>query len=158
MIACYTTCHARLVLYEYLRKLDRRVLNFDTDSVIFTERPGEWSPVIGDYLGDMTDEVEHLYREAPRTTPSRYAPDPRTFARQFAKSRINSSNERDVSFERLKTMVTEEATPLVVRYDKRISRVVPRPEKKTFRIVYTKRRRVENYDTLPYGYKHQRMR
>ncbi|KAG8238191.1 hypothetical protein J437_LFUL014067 [Ladona fulva] len=58
MIACYTTCHARLVLYDYLRKLDRRVLYFDTDSVIFTECPGEWSPAIGDYLGDMTDEVE----------------------------------------------------------------------------------------------------
>ncbi|KAG8234466.1 hypothetical protein J437_LFUL011865 [Ladona fulva] len=71
---------------------------------------------------------------------------------------INFSNEKDVSFERLKTMVTEEAPPFVVRHDKRIDRVVPfkivsLPEKKTFRIVYTKRRCVENYDTLPYGYK-----
>ncbi|KAG8230771.1 hypothetical protein J437_LFUL017825 [Ladona fulva] len=48
LIAAYTTCYAILVLYDYLRRLDRRVLYFDTDSVIFTERPGEFSPSVGD--------------------------------------------------------------------------------------------------------------
>ena len=28
------------------------------DSVIYIERLGEWNPEMGDYLGDMTDELD----------------------------------------------------------------------------------------------------
>lgn len=35
VLAAYTTAQARLRLYEYIEKLGRRVLYFDTDSVIF---------------------------------------------------------------------------------------------------------------------------
>ena len=35
-VACFTTCHARLKLYEELERLDQRVVYFDTDSIIFT--------------------------------------------------------------------------------------------------------------------------
>ena len=54
----YTTCQARLKLYEILDKLDRRVLYYDTDSVIYISREGQWEPEIGDYLGELTDELE----------------------------------------------------------------------------------------------------
>ena len=40
-IACFTTCHARLKLYEQLNKLKERVLYFDRDSVIFKTSPGQ---------------------------------------------------------------------------------------------------------------------
>jgi hypothetical protein len=29
----------------------------DTDSVVYTSRPGEWKPELGDYQRDLTDEV-----------------------------------------------------------------------------------------------------
>ena len=59
-IAAYTTAGARLELYNYLEKLGRRVLYYDTDSVIFTHKEGEWLPQVGDFLGNMTDEMtEH---------------------------------------------------------------------------------------------------
>ncbi|XP_046387449.1 uncharacterized protein LOC124157026 [Ischnura elegans] len=49
VLACYTTAHARLELYKYLEHLNRRTIYHDTDSCIYTQKPGEWTPPIGDY-------------------------------------------------------------------------------------------------------------
>ncbi|KAJ8019010.1 putative DNA polymerase [Holothuria leucospilota] len=57
VIAAFTTCHARLRLYDLIDQLNDRVLYFDTDSVIYIARPGEWDPPTGDYLGDLTNEI-----------------------------------------------------------------------------------------------------
>ena len=59
--AAYTTAHARLKLYSYIKRLDERVLYFDTDSVVYVHREGSWSPPVGNFLGDMTDELEKPY-------------------------------------------------------------------------------------------------
>jgi hypothetical protein len=56
-VAANTTAQARLKLYSYLEQLGPRALYADTDSVVYTSRPGEWKPELGDYLGDLTDEV-----------------------------------------------------------------------------------------------------
>ena len=55
-VAAFTTCHARLKLYESLDTLQQQVLYYDTDSVVYKWRPGQPSNAIGDFLGDMTDE------------------------------------------------------------------------------------------------------
>ncbi|XP_060558044.1 uncharacterized protein LOC132718360 [Ruditapes philippinarum] len=57
VVAAYTTAQARLKLYSYLQPLVERVLHCDTDSVVFTSAQGEWDPPLGDFLGDLTDEV-----------------------------------------------------------------------------------------------------
>ena len=57
-MACFTTCWARLRLYEALELLGNRVLYFDTDSVIYLEQPGQPNPVLGDYLGDFTSDMD----------------------------------------------------------------------------------------------------
>ena len=57
IIAAFTTAHARLKLYSYLEKLQRQVLYFDTDSVIFKYSDGMFCPPVGDYLGDLTSEL-----------------------------------------------------------------------------------------------------
>ena len=56
-IAAFTTCHARLKLYSYLEELQQRVLYFDTDSVIYTTKPEQPRIPLGDYLGEMTNEL-----------------------------------------------------------------------------------------------------
>lgn len=58
-IAAFTTAQARLKLYEYLEKLDRRVLYYDTDSCIYTSSgdPDEYEPRTDNFLGEMTDEL-----------------------------------------------------------------------------------------------------
>jgi hypothetical protein len=59
VIAAYTTAQARLKLYSYLEQLGPRALYADTVSVVYTSRQGEWKPELGDYLGDLTDEVPY---------------------------------------------------------------------------------------------------
>ena len=55
VIAAFITAHARLKLYSVLEQLDHRVLYFDTYSVIYVLKDGEWEPPTGSYFGDWTD-------------------------------------------------------------------------------------------------------
>ena len=57
-VACFTTCWARLRLYETLELLGESVLYYDTDSIIYLEEPGQPTPVLGDYLGEFTSELD----------------------------------------------------------------------------------------------------
>lgn len=79
VIAAYTTAQARLKLYSYIEQLQERVLYFDTDSIIYIDRPSDtYHPPIGNFLGnsilsitfkkftcfalgEMTDELEKDY-------------------------------------------------------------------------------------------------
>ena len=56
-IAAFTTCWARLKLYSYLQELGDRVLYYDTDSVIYHWKEDQTKLEIGDYLGDLKDEL-----------------------------------------------------------------------------------------------------
>ena len=56
-MACFTTCWARLKLYDALDILQERVLYKDTDSVVFLSAQGMPEPPLGDYLGDFKDEL-----------------------------------------------------------------------------------------------------
>ncbi|KAJ8032374.1 putative DNA polymerase [Holothuria leucospilota] len=67
-IAAYTTAQARLKLYSYLECLDDRVLYFDTDSIIYVSRVGTYDPPLGNFLGDMTDELTKPFGEGSYIT------------------------------------------------------------------------------------------
>ena len=56
-VAAFTTCYARLRLYEALEPLGERVLYYDTDSVIFLQDQGQPNPDLGPYLGQFTTEL-----------------------------------------------------------------------------------------------------
>ncbi|CAB4028237.1 Hypothetical predicted protein, partial [Paramuricea clavata] len=47
--------------YGVLEQLNRRVLYFDTDSVIYVSKEDEWEPPTGSYLGQLTDELDGGY-------------------------------------------------------------------------------------------------
>ena len=55
-IACFTTSHARLMLYDKLDYLNKKVLYFDTDSIIYVD-DGTKTVKTGDMLGELTDEL-----------------------------------------------------------------------------------------------------
>ena len=57
-VARFTTCHARLKLFEELERLDQRVVYFDTDSIIFTQDDGQYQLPLGKYLGEFKDELK----------------------------------------------------------------------------------------------------
>ena len=57
-IAAFTTSYARIKLYQSLDTLERQVLYYDTDSVVYRWLDGQPYIATGDYLGDMKDELE----------------------------------------------------------------------------------------------------
>lgn len=59
-IACFTTCWARLKLYQDgLAKLEpKQTLYFDTDSLIYRWKPDQSELPLGDYLGQFTNEID----------------------------------------------------------------------------------------------------
>ena len=60
-VAAYVTIEARFKLYEYKSKLRKSVLYCDTDSVVYIQNEDEHSKVVtGDYVGDLTDELEEF--------------------------------------------------------------------------------------------------
>lgn len=63
VVAAYTTALARLHLYGYLDRLQNRCLYYDTDSVIYTCAANEEPLPLGDYLGDLTDELSAFGRD-----------------------------------------------------------------------------------------------
>jgi butyrate kinase len=64
VVTAYTTAMARLELYKHLEQLGERVLYYDTDSVIFVSSENDWEPPVGDFLGDLTDEMVDYGPEA----------------------------------------------------------------------------------------------
>ena len=57
-LATFTTCWARLELYNVLEKVGHRVLYYDTDSIIYVSKPDCYDPPLGDYLGQLTNELK----------------------------------------------------------------------------------------------------
>ena len=56
-VAAFIMAHARLHLYKAVEKLNEHVLYMDTDSMVFTQQPGQWRPQLGNFLGKWTNEV-----------------------------------------------------------------------------------------------------
>ncbi len=56
-VAAFTTIWAHLKHYKIIEKLGERVLYFDTDSCVLLEQDEDWSPPLGSYLGDLTNEI-----------------------------------------------------------------------------------------------------
>ena len=166
VIAAFTTAHARLKLYSVLEQLDRRVLYFDTDSVIYVSKDGEWEPPTGSYLGELTDELEggHITTFVSGG-PKNYAYETNT-SKTVCKVRgitLNYRTVQKVNFNVMCDMIclralsdlTDTITvniPFKIARNKNDKNVATRREDKDYRIVYSKRVIVNNFDTLPYGF------
>ena len=74
-IAAFTTAHARLHLYKDLEKLGERALYCDTDSIVFTHQAGQYTPQLGNFLGEWTNEIAPGERMVEFTTcgPKNYS-------------------------------------------------------------------------------------
>ena len=177
-IAAYTTAQARLKLYSFLERLGERVLYYDTDSIIYLSREGsaEYEPPLGDYLGDLTDELAKDYGAGSYITEFASG-GPKNYGYTVFSSRnntevstckvrgitLNFRNTRIVNYGTLREMVKahgldgDSDTKKVVHDPHRIARVkfgqvITRQERKDYRLVYTKRVILDDFKTLPYGY------
>jgi hypothetical protein len=110
-LATFTTCWARLKLHSVLEPLNRRVLYYDTDSVIYVSKPVEYDPPLGDYLGKLTDELdrgEHIVKFVSGG-PKNYAYRTNT-GKETCKVRgftLNYTNSKLINFNSVRTLVTD---------------------------------------------------
>lgn len=167
VIAAYTTAQARLKFYSYFEKLDRRAIYCDTDSIVFTSSPVEWEPKLGDYLGDLTDEVPD------NSITSFVTGGPKNYAYQMEKPNgdgllscckvrgitLNFRNLIDINFETIENLVTGkyESNSVTVVDECKIRRnpttghIITTTEMKDYKIVFDKRVIGQMFHTYPYG-------
>ena len=171
VIAAFTTAYARLKLYDLLDLLQERVLYYDTDSVIYVHKADEADPPLGNYLGDLTNELDeddyitsfisggpknYTYRTKKGKTETKI----RGITLDYSASgKLNHDtirelvhtycNELEISEEEKKVTID---MPFKIIRNRKEKRIVTKRMKKDYRVVYNKRVVKENYETVPYGY------
>ena len=161
-IACFTTSHARLMLYNKLDYLKEKVLYFDTDSIIYID-DGKKTIKTGDMLGDMTDElsgkaITNFVSTGPKSYSFRYGDNcEKSAIKGFT---LNHENSTILNHESRHKIVKKQIRELTIINANKITRknreIVNKYMEKVFKFGYDKRviKHVnENHiDTLPYGY------
>lgn len=173
-IAAYTTTQARLILYNYLAKLGERVLYYDTDSIIYIKRPLTqcYNPPLGNYLGDLTDELAEYGAGSYITEFVSGGPKNYAYCVKSTKHgeictvckvkgiNLNFKNSQQINFDTIKRMIIaeeeEEEENIILENThirtKRDHSVVTVNERKSYKINFMKRVRTDDYDSLPYGH------
>ena len=167
VIAAFTTAYARLKLYDLLDLLQERVLYYDTDSVVYVHEPGKPDPPLGDYLGELTDELNGDYITTFLSGgPKNYGYVTNT-GEAILKIRgisltydatltLNINTMRDLVNSYVIDGDRHEKVTITIPYkitrDKKEKNIVTKRTKKDYRVVYNKRVVKENYETVPYGY------
>ena len=167
-LAAFTTAYGRLVLYKQLDLLQERVLYADTDSCVYRCNPlDSYTPPLGNYLGDLTSELE----------PDDYicnwtAAGPKSYAYQTKKGKVvlkvkgitqNYENCKKINFDSLTELVENHLNnpakegSIPARYDKitrnmKAFELVNKERVINFSVVFDKRRLFPDGKTLPFGY------
>ena len=170
VLAAFVTAQARLKLYSEIEKLGERVLYFDTDSIIFISKENEYEPSTGEFLGDLTNEIDpkdgdHIV-EFVSAGPKNYAFKTnsgfiKTTIKGFTLNKVASTK---IDFDKMKEIVLNdqsakvEIPQLLFKRDKKQWQISMHEVKKLYGFVYTKRALILNnlneayINTLPFGY------
>ncbi|CAH0747814.1 unnamed protein product [Bemisia tabaci] len=162
VLAAFVTTHARLKLYECLEKTDKRAIYWDTDSIVASFKPNDERLPLGDHLGDLTDELEvygknSFIKSFVGAGPKNYAmeiciggdPTKTTTVCKVRGFTLNYRASKVVNFETVRRAVLQDLGPIPVHIPNKIVRktnwrIVSRSEFEKYRVVYTKRRRLDN--------------
>ena len=163
-VACFTTSSARLMLYEKLDYLNKQVLYFDTDSIIYIDSPNGNEIKTGDMLGELTDELNGkainnvFVCGGPKNYSFRYGDnEQKCVVKGF---RLNHENAQILNHENMIRMVIGYIKELTLVNENKITRqnkqIVNKYEEKSYTFGYDKRAIQYISDscieTLPYGY------
>ena len=161
-IVCFTTSHARLMLYEKLEYLNDKVLYFDTDSIIFID-DGTNIVKTGDMLGDMTDEISgkginSFASTGPKSYSFKYGDNEQKSA--INGFTLNHENNNLLNHDSMSKIVRKQIREITIVNENKITQknreIVKEYCKKVFKFGYDKRviKKIneDHIDTLPYGY------
>ncbi|XP_018574534.1 uncharacterized protein LOC108913464 [Anoplophora glabripennis] len=172
VIAAYVTTQARLKLYSYLEQLGDRVLYYNTDSVIYMAKDGVYGVPTGEFLGDMTDELEHgsYITEFVSGGPKNYAY--KAFSTSDNEEKVvckvkgislNYTASQLINFDTIKDMVLDTSTtsPVCVA-SRNILRtkeheVITVQQTKLYKPLSVKRRFLDDHSSVPYGWKRPKL-
>jgi hypothetical protein len=164
-IAVFTTAHARLKLLREMEKLDRRVLYYDTDSIIYESRNGDPEPPTGSFLGDLTHELK-----PGDSIVEFFSAGPKNYGYRTASGKVVQKHKgitltakvlSHLTFDKAKQMVLQHSDrgvePLFVelqqiRRDKGATALRTVALRKKYQFLYDKRVVCDNFYTLPYGH------
>ena len=169
-VAAFTTSYGRLKLYDSLEILQKQVLYFDTDSVVYKWCPGQPCISTGEFLGQMKNELESgdFITEFVSAGAKNYAYQTLR-GNSVCKVRgftLNARGSAILNFQSLKKNILEELhipqhsrrninimTPYYFERnnEKKEIRVVPRV--KQYGLVFDKRVINTNAFSYPYGYR-----
>jgi hypothetical protein len=147
-----------------MHKLNSRVLYCDTDSIFFTQKSGDYTPDLGDFLGEFTNELDpsegnyisEFFSAGPKNYCYKTDKDvTHTTVKGFT---LNFIGSETVNFDSIKEIVTHERSRvlnveqnLFIR-DKNDWTIRMEKTNKQYRFVYDKRVLKEDLTTLPYGH------
>ncbi len=175
-VAAFCTSYARLHLWYILSRLGSRVIYHDTDSVIYTYGPDQYVPDKGQFLGQLTDELECKEVGCPGCVAGHWIVEfvscgPKNYAYKLNSGEVvckvrgfslNFSASQVVNLDSMRQALVAwkshgESPPLVtvktmILRDKYTAVVYSRRMSKTYGVVYNKRVVDDDYNTVPYGY------
>ena len=163
-LAAFVTCHARLKLYSELSNLQENILYMDTDSLIYISRQYQYNPRLGQYLGQLTNEVDakegNYIAKFVSAGPKNYSYTldtgiSKALVKGFA---LNNTSAKIINFESIARIVTQNQNEKID-----IEQLLFKRKKnewtnstsiitKSYGFVYDKRILLDNYNTIPYGY------
>lgn len=176
VISSFCTSYARLKLWKVLCQLDQRVLYHDTDSVIFSYKKNEFVPETGEFLGDLTNELQckdigcdgceegHWIEDFVSCGPKNYSYrlnsgecfcKVRGFSLNYASTDIInfvSMKEALVSWKNRDEKVEMTTVKVMFKRNKKQPKIFTIKVPKNYGVVYNKRHVLNNFSTLPYGY------
>jgi hypothetical protein len=165
VLAAFVTCYARLFLFNELVKLKRRVLYFDTDSIIFVSNSdSEYKPQIGRDLGMFKDVlngngskwiVEFVSGGCKNYGYEENDGNKKCVIKGFS---INNVVKLILNFEAIKNITTSNKTKKIEIEQLKFSRdkynwkISSNYIKKLYSLVYDKRILNDDYTTHPFGF------
>lgn len=161
--ACFVTSHARLKLYSELEKIGDRVLYFDTDSIIYVHRKNLYCPKLGNFLGQLTNELDE-----GDYIKSFVSGGPKNYAYLTNKGKLSctvkgfkldtKTNREKINFEIIKEIVLNDRSrkiklqQMLFKRNKKNWSVECEQKEKFYGVVYDKRILLNNLSTLPFGF------
>ena len=164
VIACFVTSQARLKLYGEMKQLNKRVLYVDTDSIIFKKDLNDYSPILGDFLGEFTNEIDpkegnHI-TEFVSAGPKNYSYklDTGITHSKIKGFSLNFAASQKIDFAKIKNIVCHLRNEQILINQSTIVRnkndwtVKTKNANKIYRMVCDKRIIQDDLSSIPYGF------